>query len=1221
MSEGPIRLAGAQRAIRDAYFDHDSGLFALDCVPGSGKSVVAHHVAAEDVLRRYADGDRTPAQHVAVVSFNRDEAADIVPSVCERLRELVEHDLVPAAEGVTEAELSFLIQRVRRAPFAGTIDSLLHDVLQDIARAVGFEETPAVGNDALLKRVHAECYERVRTDPDYAGRLDRLEAAYPDDEYEDDPADMLERAVAYCRNRRLSTPEFAAELERTVETVYAEGPTESFADIAAAIDRCVGGRAGDRPSESASDDLDAEERARAVAADQRLHDEWRARVEDFRAVLDAYRRAYRENLREYAVVSHTDAAYLVDRYFEGKLGGCDDARERLRERYAGRIRSLLVDEAQDVSAVQHAALSHLVGPDARVFVCGDTLQSIYRWRHADPTLFESAVADGEYLGVDWDTHESRTATTTYRCVPEIAAAIDAVARPIFTDSARGNVGDLDVAYPSLDPARDATDDASVHVASFGGLGSPGSSQWVSPDDGTGEADILARYLSKGLADGTFTDEDGDAFDITVLFRRGTRMSEYEAAFAAEELRVWNATGNLFDSPAVETVLAVCEWLVEPGDPERTAALVAESHLGLADLQATFESNDWDLDAVADEGALDDSLTDGPNSCTDAPDSLTDPQRDALAGLRRLRDRRGDFERRPAATYVEDVIEALALRADPHDRFGDLDARQRVADLDALAEAIAGWETGEQFDPRTLADLVAPFRENPAEGPDRPSAADTDHDVEFRTVHRAKGDESDVVVLADPGFDSWSRGPHDQRFVAQGGVAGLAPPTDADVPGDISLPGVGSLYAPAESDDDGGPPWGGSGGSGKRDAGLRWASARWCDTVTDAADRDVLVGPARLQRVAANERAELWRLLYVALTRARDHLVVALPRSMPDDRPRDRWLDAVRDGLRFADDCTESYAFDPAGDESAETSPNAGPGGTSVEDEPDATPVEVGVNDVDFFAHSDAEKSLPDPDVAVTPPRRDELAPWVPRFVEPSTMYQLTEDPDRYVLDHLLGGSLHTDAGDLPDDLPLRFDRLGPEAVGSCLHDVLTKLVVRGVSESALRATGEEVEAAFDEALRECEARIGEAERAGLLTFFEEYVLEDFLASDLWDRLRTAESVAVETPIDGLVEVEGVEVEMHGEADFVLELPSGERYVTDAKISLAETTPETRRRYKLQVAAYGYLFERESASSVPVHRTVETFGVTQRTVTSELPLAVVERRLSGLLDDRPLRSGE
>jgi len=49
-------------------------------------------------------------------------------------------------------------------------------------------------------------------------------------------------------------------------------------------------------------------------------------------------------------------------------------RDRILRTYRSRIRSLVIDEAQDVSAVQHAALSHIVTSESRVFACGDGLQ-------------------------------------------------------------------------------------------------------------------------------------------------------------------------------------------------------------------------------------------------------------------------------------------------------------------------------------------------------------------------------------------------------------------------------------------------------------------------------------------------------------------------------------------------------------------------------------------------------------------------------------------------------------------------------------------------------------------------------------------------------------------------------------------------------------------------------------------------------------------------------
>jgi len=68
------------------------------------------------------------------------------------------------------------------------------------------------------------------------------------------------------------------------------------------------------------------------------------------------------------------------------------------------------------------------------------------------------------------------------------------------------------------------------------------------------------------------------------------------------------------------------------------------------------------------------------------------------------------------------------------------------------------------------------------GPNQPSTADTSHDVEFRTVHDAKGDQDDVVaILRIPDSTSGSTGLKHNGSSLGGIIAGLAPPTNTDPP--------------------------------------------------------------------------------------------------------------------------------------------------------------------------------------------------------------------------------------------------------------------------------------------------------------------------------------------------------------------------------------------------------------------------------------------------------
>ncbi|RLM49494.1 UvrD-helicase domain-containing protein [Halorubrum sp. Atlit-28R] len=1175
--DDPRRLRNAQATIRDRFVDAESGLFTMNCVAGAGKSLTMQRIAAETIIRRYARGDQTPAQSVAVMSFTTDEAAAIGPGVCEHIREIVDHALISEAASLTESDTAYLVTRVRHAPFIGTVDSVLRDVFEELATDLGFEETPTVGNKALLKTVHNACYDAVAADPAHEDAIAELEAAYPDGRWAATPAEMLADAVKYCRNQRLTTAAFERKLRTTQEAVYPDGRTSSRADIVATIADIVDADAAADTDAALSpaewDDL--------VAADQRLYDAWEETLTAFGDVLEAYREQYRALIREYGVVTHTDVAFFVTSVFKGDWpvdgdGPTTDQHTALRQRYHARLDSVIIDEAQDVSIIQHAALSELVTPSMRVLACGDTLQSIYRWRHADPSLFTTACREGQYLGIDWDTHATVTAATTYRGTPDIAAGINTIMRPVFDDPARGGLSDFAATYPGLDASRDPTADPSIHVAAFTGGAAPDKTRWANPDGRAGEANILATYIAQGLADGTLTDETGSPQSITVVFRKRTRMDAYKDAFEAEGLTVQNASSRLFACSVVKAVLAVCDWLTAPTDRAQTRALLTDSPFDFTGAHNCFERAGYDLDIIC------------------AADDLDAETRDILCGLRDLRGQLGRFHRVPASVYLEDIIEQLALRADPGDQFTDLPAAQRVAALDALTSTVADWEADTQYPPAALGDLLAPFRAAPSEGPDIPSVT-TDADVVFSTVHRLKGDQDDVIVLATPGFKLWDTGPFSQRFMTQGGVAALAPPTNVETAPDIELPPFdGGLYTPSSDSRD-------KQGAASRDIGLRWATEHWLDGADGGGPH--LLGPDQLQSVAANERADAWRLLYVALSRARDHLVIPLPKTLPGTaQPRDRWLDTLFETLEFSPGRTPTYAIDEpssAGD------------------------LTIGVNDVDG---SETRETYDTP-LSVTgavPPRRDQLESWVPRFLDPSTAYPLTDDVDATVGAHLLDEPIHTDTEAVADDLPITFETLGPEAVGTCLHEALLTLIEMDVPATEIDAWSKPVRSALQHAMEQITPQstemLPDTERGGLVSFFHVSVVSDFLKSDLWAQIQAAEAVYVDHDLSGLVTAEAVEVEVHGEADILIDLGGGEWQLADLKIALNESLDATQPRYELQIAAYEYILQQELEPAATIHASVETFGCVRRSVYGQFPPTVLARRVRTLVGSDESISG-
>lgn len=122
-------------------------------------------------------------------------------------------------------------------------------------------------------------------------------------------------------------------------------------------------------------------------------------------------------------------------------------------------------------------------------------------------------------------------------------------------------------------------------------------------------------------------------------------------------------------------------------------------------------------------------------------------------------------------------------------------------------------------------MFSPLRKDPHTEPTQPLAGTDDHDVVFKTVHQAKGDESDVVALADLSWSLRKLGPTSQRLVAAGPMLGLAPPVNAAPSIDSLSVFTRGLYEPTDDDDRFGPtPFPG-------DVGLRWASERWTDEFT------------------------------------------------------------------------------------------------------------------------------------------------------------------------------------------------------------------------------------------------------------------------------------------------------------------------------------------------------------------------------------------------------
>ena len=92
----------------------------------------------------------------------------------------------------------------------------------------------------------------------------------------------------------------------------------------------------------------------------------------------------------------------------------------LTKALVGRFPVLVVDEAQDMTEIQHALVDHLVAAGHQhVILVGDENQAIYEWNTARPQLFIAKSAS--------TTWQATALTASFRCSPAIFTALATLA--------------------------------------------------------------------------------------------------------------------------------------------------------------------------------------------------------------------------------------------------------------------------------------------------------------------------------------------------------------------------------------------------------------------------------------------------------------------------------------------------------------------------------------------------------------------------------------------------------------------------------------------------------------------------------------------------------------------------------------------------------------------------------------------------------------------------
>ena len=446
-------------------------------------------------------------------------------------------------------------------------------------------------------------------------------------------------------------------------------------------------------------------------------------------LLSELRRLFDRTLKEYSHLK-ADPETLDFDDLESRAASLLTGNAAVRTRWQREVRAILVDEFQDTNERQRQiiyALSAFASPlprgkkeprgkGGKLFIVGDAKQSIYRFRGADVTVFRRVQTDvvaagGRHFDLD----------LTFRAHERLVSATNTLLAPVLGES-DDPARPYEVPFAPLRAHRQAPRDgiAPPFIEFHLGIGE------TAGEGRRAAADALAVRLRK------LCQTEGAAWsDGALLFRASTAFPAYEDALEQAGIPFVTVAGRgFYNRPEVRDLLNALAAVADPTDDLALAGLLRSPAFGLTDVALYLLR--WG-DGDARRGMWDALKAD--LSPLDEPDAARATfARETVARLHGL------VGRVPVAQVLKALLDATFYRAALRLTPGGDRLRRNVDKLLADAHR-SGLVSVAEFLEYVTALRDAAAREG--EAPIEATGA-----VQLMTVHKAKGLEFPIVVIAD-----------------------------------------------------------------------------------------------------------------------------------------------------------------------------------------------------------------------------------------------------------------------------------------------------------------------------------------------------------------------------------------------------------------------------------------------------------------------------------------
>jgi ATP-dependent helicase/nuclease subunit A len=397
------------------------------------------------------------------------------------------------------------------------------------------------------------------------------------------------------------------------------------------------------------------------------------------------------------------------------------AREDVRLRWQGELDALLVDEFQDTNPRQLRIVESLAGNTGRLFVVGDARQSIYRFRRADVTVFRGMQQEVERAGgLPFNLDR------TYRAhEPLLQVTGDLLSRIMGSEEDPERPYQIPFAPLIADRKQSPEHIRAPHVEFvFGAGGNAGEAR-----------PVMAKALAKRLLE-LKTDKEIRTWDeVALLFRASTGFAAYENAFEDMGIPFVTVAGRgFYDRPEIRDVLNILHALADPTDDLAMAGLLRSPAFGLTDSALYL------LRVQGDELVPYWQALKGDFNQLDEMDQ--ERARRTAGILNRLLPK---VDRIPVAELLKQLVDLTDYRAIMATEGGNTSGGRLWRNLDKL---LSDAHSSGQVNVRDFLDYLTTLSDAGAREGEAP--ADAQGAVRLMTIHKSKGLEFPLVVLADAG---------------------------------------------------------------------------------------------------------------------------------------------------------------------------------------------------------------------------------------------------------------------------------------------------------------------------------------------------------------------------------------------------------------------------------------------------------------------------------------